>query len=775
MLFIAAVAFSVTWQVTLGDRALLPTGFYLRIQPWRAHAQRFPEFDRPENPILDAVQQFYPWRLYASRAVRDGDIPLWNTQMLCGTPFVGNNQSAVFYPETWLHYLMDPLKALGWATLGFYLIAGCGMYLFLRTLRVRPNAGAIGAVSFMLCGFFTGWLTFPALRSVAAWLPLALAGVELSVDRREPAWLALTAAAVGMQFLAGHLHISIYVLLTLVAYAVFRLAGLARTGEVTSAIRLAVALMAAVTTGAMLAGCQLGPTLEFSRLNYRVEGLSYSAQVHHALALPQALLVLIPDAFGNPVDWNHWGADLNTLWGRAYRSYMETSWYFGVAPLLLALTGLVKRRDGQRWFWVGVGVLALLLAFGTPANAVLRALVPGYDQLAGVGRALVLVCTAGSILAALGANALMDRGGEEQAISGLIAIGIVLLIVGVIGGMATWVYTGVLEDAFRDVDLGGYTILQIARYVGLLVASGALIAWAVRSRSRAAWYALALLLTLDLGVFAYRFTPHGRTEYLDVQPDIVAVMQSGDQPERMATIGPDILDRIAPNTHMIFELQSAQGSESLIFAPWYRLQNDAQSERYGFEQLDPDHPLMDMMAVRWLASAVEIEDAGWRLEGEYELRLYDNERAAPRVFVPKQVKPLADDDEILVAITAADADPHVVHVTEHDAWKRVEPMEVRIEDYRINSVLIGGPLPADTWLVLADAAYPGWRAFADGEETVVVRSDLVRRAVHLREAADQVQFVYLPASFSIGMFLTMMALAVSAGFCGFLLTGRRRP
>ncbi|MFP4106141.1 MAG: hypothetical protein ACLFVU_08630, partial [Phycisphaerae bacterium] len=88
-----------------------------------------------------------------------------------------------------------------------------------------------------------------------------------------------------------------------------------------------------------------------------------------------------------------------------------------------------------------------------------------------------------------------------------------------------------------------------------------------------------------------------------------------------ATVGPDFLDRVAPNTQMILGLQSAQGSESLIYAPYHRLLELAQSERFGFRQIDPRSPLLDLMAVRWLASTVPIEDEGWRLEARAEARV----------------------------------------------------------------------------------------------------------------------------------------------------------
>ncbi len=773
--FVWAVALAATWQTTLGDRALLPADLYLRMQPWRAHAHEFVAPQRVSNPILDAVQQFYPWRLHASRQVRQGIVPLWTTQMLSGAPFVGNNQSAVFYPETWLHYLIRPIKALGWATLMFLIIAGSGMYAFLRVIGLRPLPSAIGGVSFMLSGYFVGWLTFPSFRSVGAWLPLMLLGFEQAVRTRRTSWLGLTALGTGMQFLAGNLHISIYMLLGFALYVSARLLGVALDrASGWRIVKLAALAMAALVVGGLLAGCQLGPSLEFARLNYRTEGLSYSAQVAHALAPPQLLLGIMPDIFGNPADGNHWGADLNAWWGRAYRTYTESAWYFGVAPLLLGIAGLGVRPRRQSWFWLGLLALALALALGSPLNVILYHLVPGYQQLSGIARVVVLACTAGAVLGALGCDAIMRAIADGRNPMRPVCIaGGGLLLTGLAGGLAVWVFTGSLEAAGLP-GIGAYTMTQIGRFVAVLVATWALIAWAARANSRYAWWALAALVALDMGVFMQKFTPEGRTEYLDLRPQLIEAINPEQPDTRIAAIGPDFLDRICPNTHMIFDLQSVQGSESLIYAPYHRLLTAARSERYGFEQVDPAHPLMDLMAVRWLASTVEVDDPGWRLAGIYETRLYENEQAAPRAFLAREIVAEPDDDAVFAAVTAEDADPLVAHIPGVVAETPPSDGEVRITGYSANSARVEGAMPAGSWLVLADTAYPGWRAFADGVEQPIARADLVRRAVHLPNGARSVCFVYLPGSFTVGMFATLIALMALSALAASVAAGRRQ-
>jgi hypothetical protein len=421
-------------------------------------------------------------------------------------------------------------------------------------------------------------------------------------------------------------------------------------------------------------------------------------------------------------------------------------------------------------------VAAVGLAFGTPLNAVLR-LVPGYDQLSGVGRAVFLACTAGAVLAGLGLDTLMRAKDDPRLKTGLSAVALALLLVGLGGGLATWVYTGGLEASAQaagiQIDLGGYTLTQIARFAGLLVVSSALVAWGVAGERRWAWYALAVVIALDLGYFAVKFTPAGRTEYLQVQTDLAARIHASGEAERMATVGPDFLDRVAPNTQMILDLQSAQGSESLIWEPYQRLLDGAQTERLGYLQVDPRAPLLDLMAVRWLAAGMPVEDNGWRLEALTETRLYENEEAAPRAFVPTAVEPMRDEAAIQASIEDG-GDPLVARTVGGEAWEAGEGPDLTIADYRANSVLIEGEMRAGSWVVLADAAYPGWRAFADGEEVRVLRADIVRRAVRLDGDTSALRFSYLPASFRIGMFATLLALAALGAVGGALLVGRRR-
>lgn len=799
-----AVALGATWPVTVAGKALLPTSLYLRMQPWRAHAREFPEYRGASNPLLDPVQQHYPWRLFAHRAVRSGQVPLWNPHMLCGTPFLGNGQSAVFYPETWLHYLMHPLHALGWATALFLFTAGALMYAFLRTIGVRPTAGLVGAVSFQFNGFFVGWMCFPTMRSVAAWLPLMLIGVEQAARTGRGRWLLLTSIGTGLQFLAGHLHASLYVLMIFGAYTVLRLAALVwpRAGvaagamslaaqssrasandassaqaRVRSALGLGVLILGAVALGTMLASAQLAPVIEMTRLSSRTEGVSYQALVGNALAPPQLLLGLMPDIFGNPVDRNHWGAEMNAWWGRSYRSYSETAWYFGAGPLLLALSAVALVRRRQVWFWAGVGLFGLSLAFGGQTNRILYYLIPGYPQLTGIGRAVLMTCSAGAVLAALGAEAMLRRNATQpRADKTLTVIAGALLLCGVLGGLGVWSFTGQLERTLPGI--GQYTLVQIVRFAAMLLLSWLVLAWARAGGGRRARLALLVIIVADLTIFMQKFAPEDPVEYALIRPEVAKQVVFPDGPGRVTSIGPDFLNRLSPNTGMLLGWEEVQGSDSLIWGPYDRLLHEISSEEHGLPQVNPALPALDLLNVRYLLTPLEIVSPGWRRVTVWETNLYRNEQALPRAFWTRSLQVHDDEDAVLTAVAAPHADPWVLHLERAalaappggDAAASSPPAgapahgTVVVQEYGINYLRLNCTgMQGEGWVVVSNANYPGWRAWADGVPVPIVTGDYALQALHLEGPVRELRLVFLPGSFAVGLFCSLVALSGLAG------------
>ena len=71
----------------------------------------------PSNHDSDLAILFVPLRAFATEQLRAGHIPLWNPHIFCGSPFLGNFQSALLYPLTWLHLILPLAPAINWTKL----------------------------------------------------------------------------------------------------------------------------------------------------------------------------------------------------------------------------------------------------------------------------------------------------------------------------------------------------------------------------------------------------------------------------------------------------------------------------------------------------------------------------------------------------------------------------------------------------------------------------------------------------------------------------------
>jgi hypothetical protein len=77
----------------------------------------------------------------------------------------------------------------------------------------------------------------------------------------------------------------------------------------------------------------------------------------------------------------------------------------------------------------------------------------------------------------------------------------------------------------------------------------------------------------------------------------------------------------------------------------------------------------------------------------------------------------------------------------------------------------------DSFLVLSDTYYPGWKVYVDGEKKKIYRANYTFRAVPLRPGTHQVEFVYDPLSFKLGAIITFLTII---GCFGIRWISRRR-
>ena len=757
-LLFAALPCLLLAPVVFGGDVFLPADLLKDIAPWRtadANSQI------PWNPLMwDGMAEFYPWRLFAAQTLRSGYLPLWNPHQFCGTPFVANSQSAVFYPLNLLFCVFPVARAFGVSVLLHLFLTGSFMYAFLRSRAIgmgRP-AALLGAVAWQLCHWQVAWLELPTFLCVSCWLPLALLLVDRTAARPtalRAVWLGL---CLGAMLLAGHLQIAFYCLALIVAYALFRLLPLLKSQwkPLLGAALLAIVLMLGV------AAPQILPATELSRMSHRagsaVNLTAYSGYVRLAVPPVNLVTLLAPGFFGSPTRGTYWGVGTNGGPG----AYMENACYSGVLTLLLAIAALVVtwRASAATRFFAVSALLSLLLALGTPLNAVLFFGLPGWAQTGSPGRILVLWSFCLPVLAAIGLDTLLRRFDVKALAKSAAAFGVlaVCLLAFTVIWIATKYPAGTLAaNLAPESDLWRLP-------VGILLGAAAAV-WLYQRGMTASRLggALVALAAIDLLASGYGFNRTAPPSAVYPVTPLIAFLQAHKADGRIMPLNkrwplyeppPAILP---PNAAMVYGLDDTQGYDSLLTGQYFGFAG-------AMDGGSPAPPENGNMVFTNGFLSPEAREAGARYAvslsplpgltpvfhnaGNY---VYEDKAALPRVRVIGEKR---DDEGKILEMTASEGPTRVKLYTE-ELWPRQ--------------------------LVIADQWYPGWIACFQSKPVILTRGpEIFRTLIFTPEQQKQgamnnpVEMRYEPTAFRVGLYGLCLALGTTAGIVSAAGVRRRK-
>lgn len=459
------------------------------IGPWD-HIRHFAPFNgpKPETPwdVLqaDGALQFYGWRDLVFESWRYAEVPVWNPYQLGGMPLMGNSQSGALYPP---HVLMGVLHVPTPLAMGllawFHLFwAGLGVYMLTRRLGASQVGAAIGGVAFGLSPFMLAWTALPSVPTTVSWIPwLMWACCWLGDSNSKGIFARLLgfSAIFGCFLLAGHLQFIAYGVFSVFLFAVFR-AVQAKTSK-KPGLRPGVWLLlptVSLLLGGMIAKDQLIEVRNATQTSHRKNTPSeegYQDYLGGALKPSMIGQQLVPNVNGLPTKFSSSVEGLSEYWpGLAYRgaNYAEAAMGQGPWIWALAIVGAVALWRQRRFGFLGIGVLGVALAFGTPLNRLLYFFVPGWSGSGSPGRAGVLIVLALACLAAFSWEELVGEAKKPRTmavIAGLAAF-VLAAFFAMQGGSAA--PEGVDANAFSNYVRGSMQSQLPTALVGLALTLG---------------------------------------------------------------------------------------------------------------------------------------------------------------------------------------------------------------------------------------------------------------------------------------------------------------
>jgi len=688
----------------------------------------------------------YPAAHWMRQSFWRGEIPLWNPFNNCGIPFLAQWNTSVCYPFSMVYVLFPLPWSLNLFCLGHLILAGIGMYFLAQRWTGNRFAAGLAGVAYALNGLSLNSLMWVSNLAAMAWLPVVvLAGERAWREGGRRIGLASTCSA--LQMLTGSPE---FILVTWVLLGTLWFSQRWQQHiPAVSALRLGA--VAALTF--LLSAAQLLPFIELLRVSGRVVG-----QNGGVWSLP---------AWG----WGNLVLPLFRCSPTILGSYIQpeqqwiSSYYVGVAVVSLALGTALRPTKRRTWWLVGVGILGLLLALGEHGflYGALKHLLPIVGLVRYPVKFILFTVFALPLLAALGLASAKQPGVSFSVAKEVVrpSLFVLALMIAIAAAGRFFPYP---QESWHSTCQNG-----LERGLFLILMVGALLLWIRAPAGRKCVlleFLCLLLLAADLlshmpgqnplvSTEAYTTALSGqslRTRVGEsramIHPMMNDLLQHASTPKASDyTVG--IRRAQFCNCNLLEDVAKVDGFYSLY------LRHEEELRKHLSSLTNLPTGLLDFLAVTHLSSPDVLFE--WNL------------RNSKVSWVSSGQRPIcASDPDALKAITAADFDPRRIVYLPIEAREAISATnaataEVLGADFGIQTVDLRVRAEAPTWVVVAQANYPAWRAYVDGKNTPIWRANYAFQALEVPEGTHRVQLRFEDRPFRIGCAVSGLGLLLSFG------------
>jgi hypothetical protein len=734
----------------------------------------------------DILAYWIPNLCFLGKSLAAGHIPAWNPHVMGGLPFAADPHTGwLNLPAMALFTALPCQLALRWHIVLQPILAGLGLYWFLRSEQTSRPAATVGGLAIALPIASSSLVLSLGLTTSLAWTTLLLAAasrfMRVSSWPGRMVWAALTALAWGQLaaahaqwLIVGTVGVAIYVVARTVADVRSRRSELHQVLGVAALLVVAVPLVNLAYLAprvAYLGRSTLGLGYEqLGELSQRLTGhggLGFEVAIRLNATWPLRLtqspgLYLGALALGFSFAW--WGSKRHRVLGSAFAAYGALSF-----ALSLQSTGRL---------------LGKLLGSSTIASSYVHA---PYRFASGLLIAM-------SVLAGLGIDGWKARrpwsGRAGMIAPALVVWAVVPPILGVhprhtmlfVAGAAATALLLFLAKTRPSLLVLAPALLALELVVNGLVGQG----YPPPSSSSAA---VGPLLPprrqpIDLGAYvrpgpiaaALRSDPVGR--YISLDP------RTWSPTGYHLRWGPRYWGLMATDRSAIFGLEEAQGYNSDQLLRYWEFVRALEPKlvRYAAGYfVDPPLLALDLLGVRWVVGSADSPPIGnaipIALEGRWAL--YRVPATVPRASVLTSWRVVRSSDQALAAIRDPAFDSRRVVILERDSG--LAHSGAASGDGRASYRALGAQAaevdvvtPMAAVVLVRNVYDPGWHATVDGHAAPVIAADYLVQGVPVPAGRHTIRLEYDDPWVGRGLLGSGAALTLLMG-AALLLQRRARP
>ena len=775
---------------------------------------------------------------FVKEALARGITPLWCPYIFSGMPSFGSLLSAPkinrldeFFTGLFRTAMMPEFTFIFFN----YLLLALFMFLLMRGLAVEPLPALFSGLAVIFVPQFIAFTSYGHNTKFLAvvLIPLILLLAKKMMEEKNALWFSLTALAIGYQMVRAHIQVSYYAFILLGIYFLYKeIADFRRSGEFKPLLISAGLLAGAIFAGVLLSMTLYASVLEYQRYSIRgggVEGggLDFDYAANWSFHPLEMVTFFIPSFMG------FGGA---TYWGKM--PFTDYPLYFSVIVFLLAGLAILLRRDRTTWIMTIVALFSLLVSFGKHLPllyAPLFKLLPYFNKFRVPSMIHIILDIAMIILAGIGLQALFElrtqlpqlktvernrkmKGVKRYlyAFTGLVLLLALIVLFGksIYMGMAgsgghtlneaqrLEAYNKALFDSFKSIGLLALTMVLIFQFLKNSLTRLTLT------------LALSTMVIIDLIMVGAKIIhPQDKSDEKTFFAATPAV-QYLKQDKELYRIFP-VLDDKSGNWYMYHFIPNISGysaAKVCLYQDFLDETGFGSQDRYGLnsfmskywrvgmrdnrvtpvevplEQIAPerrafDSAMLDMLNVKYLVlQYLPLNDPRYQpVADPKQIPLYRNTTVLPRAFFADSTRLITGRKNIFDFMKSGRFDPRRVAIIEENSPFTVAPAganKAEITRHDLHQIDITAQVKSPTILVLSEVYYPaGWKAYVDGKETRIFKTNYLLRGLFLQPGDHQIVFKLNPASYRIGKWISTLTLLLLLGLLGYallLLYQRRR-
>ncbi len=696
--WLAGVLLLISTLCCFHQLALLPTGLVVG----------------PQNGGRnDLTANILPSRLFPREEIlQSGTPPFWNPNELGGIPWLGNPQSAMFYPPNWLYLLSDHVAVAGWLMAAHLWLGGLGVYFYCRKLNLNWAAAVVAGCGYLGAPFLIANVGEGHYNPicVAAWVPWALVCFE-RLRSGQRGGVPLLALIFSMAFFCGHVQEVYYLVVMLSVWLLAACLSRERTQQHPEAPSAGVLFQRWCLVGLLTIGLtlvELLPIYSYTGQAVRSGGMSLEGSAKFSLDHTSLWQLLNPLAVGGP-----------EIVPESGRFYWETVCHFGWLLSLLCLWGIFaswREYGGKRLSLTLLGCTLFAMGTHTPFFGLLFHYLPGVSFFRGSSRMLMFLSLWVSILAGFGVHQILKNKLQTKPVPWMLAT---LLVAGLVTAEnarhARFVLRVIPSEEFRGDS-------EIVRFL---------------KNQPGEFRVLAEQELLS----DYESWRHGLVKFHGYEPvplnrSVVLILAAN----LSRSLADDLMGILT--THPTFYRQSIL---------------DLAGVRFAVVPAGGDN-----MPNTWRQVATGTVPPPIQLTGDladWNYEIWENTTALPRAFVLGQTKLATPNFSYSKQLGQFDPKQSVLIFQDIlPEGPRQEFRPATITSAQPNRVTIEAQLDQPGYLVFTDLVAPGWQVRVNGTPQPLLFVDLIFRGVALPAGTFQVEFTYEPPGFRIGMILSALTL-----------------